>query len=162
LELINLWNFLHVGSAIVWAGGTFSMAWFIGPAAAKAGPAAGPFMGALASGRMRMVMMVTSVITVLSGVLMWTDAVEGSPKDFGTWMLTIGALAGLVATGIGHGVQQRTARKLGRVQVELAGNPPTAEQGQRLGALQSKLMKTGAQLAWVMVIAIIGMTIGAR
>ncbi len=162
MELIDLWNLLHVGGAIVWAGGTFAMAWFIGPAAAKAGPAAGPFMGALASGRMRMVMMVASVVTVLFGILMWTDAVEGSPKDFRTWMLTIGALAGLVATGIGHGVQQRTARKLGGVQAELAGDPPTTEQAQRLGALQGKLMRTGVQLAWVMVIAIIGMTLGAR
>lgn len=162
MELITLWNFLHVGTAIVWVGGTFAMAWFISPAAKAVGPAAGPFMGALASGRMRMVMILASAVTILSGLLMWTDAVEGTPKDFQTWMLSLGAVAGIIATGLGHGVQGRTSKKLGAVMGELGGNPPTPDQAQRMAALQAKLMRTGVQLAWVMIVAVVGMTVGAR
>lgn len=162
MELFTIWNFLHVGSAVVWAGGTFAVAWFISPAAKTAGPAAGPFMGALAAGRMRMVMTIASAVTVLSGLLLWTDAVDGTPSDLRTWMLSLGAVAGIVATGLGHGVQGRTAKKLGGALAELGGNPPTSDQAQSMAALQAKLMRTGAQLAWVMVIAIVGMTFGAR
>jgi hypothetical protein len=162
LELSSLWNFLHVGTAIVWAGGTLAMAWFVSPAAKAVGPAAGPFMGALAGGRMRMVMIIASAITVLSGLLMWTDAVDGAPKDFRTWMLSLGAVAGIIATGLGHGVQGRTAKKLGGVLAELGGNPPTSDQAQNMAALQAKLMRTGVQLAWVMIVAVVGMTFGAR
>ena len=109
-----------------------------------------------------MVMIIASAITVLSGLLMWTDAVDGAPKDFQTWMLSLGAVAGIIATGLGHGVQGRTAKKLGGAMAELGGNPPTSEQAQNLAALQAKLMRTGTQLAWVMIIAIVGMTFGAR
>lgn len=162
MDLFTFWNFLHVGSAILWAGGTFAIAWFVGPAAKSAGPAAGPFMGALAKGRMSMSMAIAGTVVLITGVIMWPDAVDGMPNDFRTWMLSLGALAGIIATVLGHGVQSKTAKGLGAIQAELAGNPPTPEQGRQIAQLQAKLMRTGELLAWIMVIAVIGMTFGSR
>lgn len=162
MDLFTFWNFLHVGSAILWAGGTLVIAWFVSPAAQAAGPAAGPFMGALAKGRMSMTMSMAGTVVLVTGVIMWPDAVDGMPNDLRTWMLSIGALAGIVATGLGHGVQRKTAMGLGAIQAELGGNPPTPEQGRQIAELQAKLMRTGDLLAWIMVIAVIGMTFGSR
>ncbi len=162
MELFTFLRFLHVGSAIVWAGGTFSVAWFISPAAREAGPAAGPFMGAFARGRMRLVMMVVAAVVPITGLFMWGDSVQGTPDDLRTYLLTLGAAAGIIATGLGHGVQSRTARQLGAAMAELGGSPPNADQGRRMTELQMKLTRTGTQLAWLMVIAIVGMTFGTR
>ena len=44
-------NLVHVASAFVWAGGAIFLALFVSRAAQAAGPAAGPFMSALLTGR---------------------------------------------------------------------------------------------------------------
>ncbi len=161
MDYLSVLNLLHVSSAIIWAGWSLAFAWFVMPAAAKAGPAAGPFMGALTSTKLRPTMLSASAVTLVSGILMWVEVVDGAPSGFEGGMLSIGAFAGLAAIAIGHGFQAPTAKKMGGLAAELAGNPPTPEQGAMIAQLQGKLQIYGTWLGWLMIVAVIGMSLGA-
>ncbi len=161
MELITYVSALHVIAAVVWAGGAFTMAWFISPAARKAGPAAGPFMGALASGSLSRIMTYASAATILFGLILWTQVVGGVPEGVRGALLSVGALAGLVALGIGHGLQGPTARRLAKVQMGIDG-APTPEQGKAMGELGAKMARYGNWLMWSVLIALGCMTLGAN
>ncbi len=161
MELVTYVSALHVLSAVVWAGGAFIMAWFVSPAARKAGPAASPFMGALASGTMSRVMTYASAATVVIGLVLWAQVVEGAPTGTRGLLLSIGAVAGFVALGIGHGLQGPTARKLAKVQMGIDG-APSKEQGEEMGDLSIKLARYGTWLMWALLVSLATMTLGAN
>jgi uncharacterized membrane protein len=161
MELVTYVSALHVISAVVWAGGAFIMAWFVSPAARKAGPAAGPFMGALASGSLSRVMTYASAATIAIGLVLWAQVVEGAPTGTRGLLLSIGAVAGFVALGIGHGLQGPTARKLAKVQLEVDG-APTPEQGKAMAELSGKMATYGTWLMWALLASLATMTLGAN
>ena len=161
MELITIATALHVLAAAVWLTGVFSMAWFISPAAQKAGPAAGPFMGALASGSARRVMTWASTLTVVFDLWLWALVVEGAPTGTRGLLLSIGAVAGIVALGIGHGLQSPTAKRLGAIQAEVDG-APTPEQGAQMGALSGKVATYGTWMMWAILVSLLTMTLGAN
>lgn len=161
MELVTYVSALHVISAVVWAGGAFVMAWFVSPAARKAGPSAGPFMGALASGAMSRAMTYASAATVVIGLVLWAQVVEGAPTGTSGLLLSIGAVAGFVALGIGHGLQGPTARKLAKLQMGLDG-APTSEEGAAMTDLSLKLGRYGTWLMWALLVSLATMTLGAN
>lgn len=161
MELVTYVSALHVIAAVVWAGGAFSMAWFVSPAARKAGPAAGPFMGALASGTMRRVMTYASAFTIVIGLVLWAQVVEGAPTGTQGLLLSVGAVAGFVALGVGHGLQGPTAKRLARLQMGIDG-APTPEQGKEMAELSGKLMTYGTWLMWALLVSLATMTLGAN
>ncbi|UCG41434.1 MAG: hypothetical protein JSV07_04045 [Acidimicrobiia bacterium] len=161
MELVTYVSALHVISAVVWAGGAFIMAWFVSPAARKAGPAAGPFMGALASGSLSRVMTYASAATIAIGLVLWAQVVEGAPTGTRGLLLSIGAVAGFVALGIGHGLQGPTARKLAKVQLDVDG-APTPEQGKAMAELSGKMATYGTWLMWALLASLATMTLGAN
>lgn len=161
METVTYVAAIHVVSAVIWAGGGFVMAWFISPAARKAGPNAGPFMGALASGSLSRVMTYASAVTVVAGLVLWALVVEGAPSGVQGAFLSIGALAGLVALGVGHGLQGPTARKLATVQKGIEG-APTPEQGSAMAELSGRMMTYGNWLMWSLLVALLAMTLGAN
>ncbi len=145
---------LHVMSGVAWAGSAFLFTVFIEPAAAKLGPAAGPFMEETI-GRRKVPEIVTAIaaVTVVAGWVLWYrdwDRVGGLGDWLGTafgLMLTIGGLAATAAFFAGLlGIPPNLERlnELG-AQVEASGGTPTPEQATQIAQVQAR-MRT---LSWL-------------
>jgi len=155
---------LHVLGAIAWGGAVFMVVLFLQPTAKAVGPAAGPFMRELLGTRKLIdwVVGLAWVTIIAGGFLYWHDLQQfGSLGDFlgsefGLW-LTIGAIAALVAVGIGMLATRPTIIRSLAVgaQIAQAGEHAPPELMQELGALQAKGRSLAkANLAFVTIAAI--------
>jgi hypothetical protein len=155
---------LHIFGGVFWAGTTFFFTGFAGPAVMAAGQEGNKFMQTLL-GQTRFLRMIaaTAGLTALSGLLLYWRASGGlRPEWIGTGTglaFTIGALAGLTASGIGIGVQNRAGRRLVAVarQVQAAGGPPTPEQGAAMQAAGQAIARGGQWSSILLIVAVLGM-----
>jgi hypothetical protein len=138
---------IHVMLAIAWGGAVFLLVFFLQPTAKAIGPAAGPFMRELLGTRRLVdwILRIAGATIVAGGFLYWHDMqAYGGLGDFlgdaFGLTLTVGAIAALVAFGIGIFVTAPTlARSLAvGAQIAKAGDQPPPELVQELAALQAK------------------------
>ena len=158
---------LHILGGIFWVGTTLFFVLFFEPVIKAAGPAGGTIMGKLALTRFSPVMGLSSSLTVVAGFLMyWND----SNSFQGNWILstpgivlTIGSIAGILASIVGLGFQMPASARIAALQKEMqaAGGPPEPAQLAELQALTKKISTASCWGAVLMVIAVIGMA-GAR
>jgi uncharacterized membrane protein len=145
---------LHIMARVAWAGSAFLFTVFLEPAAAKLGPAAGPFMEETI-GRRKVPEIVTAIaaVTVVAGWVLWFRAWDRF-GSFGDWVgssfglvLTIGGLAATGAFFAGLLGVPPNLKRLNALaaQVEAAGGTPTPEQAAEIGAVRGR-MRT---LSWV-------------
>ena len=147
---------LHVFFGIVWAGGAITAGLFFVPSVLEAGPAGGAVMAGVMRRRFSVLMSVSGLLVVLSGLRLYSLLVSGA------WIVTtqgivlsLGALAGLGAFVIGLFVQRPTAERLGALsaQVAASGAPPTPDQTAELERLRKRLGSTARLTAWHLVAA---------
>jgi uncharacterized membrane protein len=142
-----VFRIIHILGAIAWGGSVFLIVLFIQPSAKALGPAAGPFMRELLSTR-RLIDWIIRLagITIVAGAFLYWHDVQlfASLGDFlasafGLW-LTIGAVAALVAIGIGAAATRPTIAKSLEVggRIAQAGDPPPPELVQELQSLQAR------------------------
>jgi uncharacterized membrane protein len=142
---------VHVLFAILWAGGAVSSGLFIIPSVLDAGPGGGAVMVSVNRRKYPVFLTVSAAVVVLSGLRLYmvrfSAAWLTSPEGI---VLTLGALLGLAAFGIGVFVQKPTAQRLGALSAQLAasGTPPTPAQAAELQALRTRLAVIGRVLAW--------------
>ena len=112
-----------------------------------------------------MFMGIASMLTVLSGALMYWRVSNGFRL---TWLtsptgivLTIGALAGILALVLGMTVHSPTGARLAALGKEIAaaGGAQTPAQAQTLGQLQARIAKANRWSAVLLITATIGMAI---
>ena len=133
---------LHIFFAILWAGGAIAVGLFIVPAVLEAGPAGGAVMAGVAKRRFPVVMTVSAVIVVLTGLRLYSlrfdPAWVTSPEGIA---LSLGGLFGIGAFLIGLFVQKPTIERMGALAGKLAaaGVPPTPEQAAEMAALRRRL-----------------------
>jgi hypothetical protein len=148
--LLIFFRIIHVGSAMIWFGGTIVSAFFLQPTVEALGTAGQPFMEHLMNRRKLGIMFpIVAALTVLSGaVLYWHDS--GGLQL--TWIttptglaFTVGGLAAIIAfVGggilVGPGIAEQTA-----VRGELAAGDgvPTAAQQERLDRADRRLRLAG-------------------
>ena len=71
MEYLIFLRFLHIVSAVFWAGSIMYLAWFIIPAVKALGPDGGKFMQQLArTNKLPIVMLITGTLTNLGGILL--------------------------------------------------------------------------------------------
>jgi len=105
----------------------------------------------------------SGVVTVVAGGWIWFDMYRlNLPGGWRGMMLAVGALAGLVAVGVGHGVQSPNARKMAKLSGEMAGadGPPDPDLVASVNALRERMGKTAMFLAWALAIGVAGMALG--
>ena len=142
---------LHIFFAIIWAGGAFATGIFLVPAVAEAGPAGGAVMAGVTKRRFPILMTVSALIVVLSGLrlymLRFDPAWVGSPEGIA---LSLGGLLGIAAFLIGLFVQKPTVERLGALaqKVGASGAPPTPEQAAEMAELRQKLVRVARITAW--------------
>ena len=138
---------LHILFAIAWGGALFMLVFFLQPTAKAIGPAAAPFMRELIVTRRlsEWVPRLAGVTIVAGGFLYWHDLQlypdlgDFLGSAFGLW-LTIGAIAALVALGIGLSATKPTIERSLAVGARIAqaeGTPPP-ELVQELEGLQAR------------------------
>src|SRR4030067_283354 len=159
LYLILL-RLIHIFSGVFWAGTTFFMVSTLIPSVKEAGPDAGRFVGRMAgSNRMLCFVGMSNTLTFLSGILMYAYLTNGFHLD---WLssgrgliLTIGAVAGLVAWLVGSLAMAPTGRRIaGMIEsMQAAGGPPSPEQMATMQALREKQAQYGTWLAILLAIA---------
>lgn len=155
---------LHIFSGVFWVGTTLFMWLFLTPTVKQMG-ADGPkvMRTLLNTTQFSQVIGITSIITLLSGLWMYYKVSNGFDAD---WMsltssivLSIGAIAGIGASGHGASVLRPTSEKIAALGNEIAagGGPPTPEQGAAMAELQAKMAQGTQMTAIMMIIAVAGM-----
>ena len=150
MEYLSL-VFLHVAAGILWAGGAIMLSLFVIPSVLDAGPAGGVVMAGISKRRLPVVLTVSAVIVVLTGLRMymvrftpaWLTSAEGLA-------LTLGGLLGIGAFIIGFFVQKPVAGRLGALAAGIAasGAPPTEAQVAEMTELRARLRRVAALTAW--------------
>lgn len=158
--LMVILRIIHIFSAVVWIGTTYTMVLFIGPTAQAIGADAAKFMQHFTqkSGLTRRLAIVGG-LTVLSGLLMYGKLFKGLANlSTGSGLaLTLGGLLGIIALVIGMRMSG-TIKKMRSLATEMGG-APKPEQIAAMSRLQATLGKLGSTNAIFMSLALLGMTL---
>jgi uncharacterized membrane protein len=157
---------LHIGCGIMWAGTVIFVAFFIDPAVKSSGPDGVKFMQQLVkTNRFPIVIMLLAIITVLAGCLLiwrvsgglqtaWLSSTNGK-------VLTSGAVLAIIAFLIGMTVNRPASFKIAKIgkAIASAGGPPTPAQLAELNGLGKRLSIASRIIAFLLMFAIVGMSI---
>ena len=161
--LMIVLRLIHIFGGIFWAGGIALLVGFILPAQLVMGRGAMPFMQELMMRRrLRAYVTIAMILTLLSGLAMYARL---AITTHGQWpgsntgkVVGIGALAAIIAGGIGGSVGASTARKMSQLGARIhAGDPPTDEQAAEAEAIISRLRNALRIVALLLIIAIAAM-----
>ena len=153
---------LHILGGVIWAGWAFSLALFVGPGVAAAGPEGGKAMQSIAGNtKLTQTMSVAPLLVVITGVLLfWRVSGELSSA----WLssapgvtLSIGAVAGIVAYVLAARVIVPAAKQMAARGATAAGGPPPAD----LLALRDKMTRYGQYVAVLLAISVVTMAIAS-
>ena len=155
---------VHIFAGIFWVGGAVMMTDFIVPTARRIGPEGQPFMrGFLKHTRILVAMPVAALLTTVAGLLLYYRVSDHFNSD---WMksdagvvLSIGALAGILAALVGGLVITPTTVRIRRLMDKIAERqgPPSDEQRAEMGRLQARNGRTAPLTELLLVIAVVGM-----
>jgi hypothetical protein len=155
---------IHIICGVFWTGTAMTMAWFLLPASRAMGPPGGAFMQQLMfKQKLRNFVGAAMALTVLSGLTMY---IRLSMITNGAWaasrmgmVLGIGAVAAIIAGGIGGVVVGRHGKRLMELgtTVQATGGPPTDAQRGEMESLQGKIYGGFRVIAVLLVIAVAAM-----
>jgi uncharacterized membrane protein len=153
---------IHIGAAILWAGGSALFFFYIEPTINKLGPDAERFVNELINVRKAPIYFgVTSTIAVLGGAVLYYQDAGG----FQLWTSTegivfsVGAVAAILAWIGGNFLIKPAVEKVGAIGSEMkaAGGPPSAELMGRMHAAQERLRTIGLWDLVLIGVAIVAM-----
>jgi uncharacterized membrane protein len=153
---------LHIGSAILWAGGAALFFFYIEPTINKLGPDAEKFVDELINKRKAPIYFAaTSTVAVLAGLALYYRQAGG----FQLWtttpglIYTVGAIAAIIAWIGGNLLITPAVKNVGAIGQEMknAGGPPSADLMGRMHAAQERLRTIGKWDLVLIGIAILGM-----
>jgi uncharacterized membrane protein len=158
-ELLIL-RIIHVYGAVVWAGTSLFVGFFLMPAMGLAGPAGGPVMGALVKRKLFTIIPIVAVITMLAGLrLMWLTSKGFSAVYFASRSGTTyaaGALCALIAFTIFMSVNHPAIGRMMQLGQQIA-QAPEAERP----ALAAQLNAVRARAAMATKFTVLFITITA-
>lgn len=159
-----VFRILHVAAGVAWAGSVFLFVVLVQPSAGAIGPAASPFMMELL-GRRKLVSWLLSLAgtTIGAGIFLYAKLADDMglgdfvSSGFGL-ALTIGAVAAIVAFGIGlFGTRPSVARLLALAAQAAADGPPPPEVAQEIPRVQARLKNLGRIAFAFIVVAVLTM-----
>jgi hypothetical protein len=158
IAVIIVLRIIHILSGVFWVGGTLQVAFFILPTVKIAGPAGGPFVGALmGKARLAPILVVGGVLSVASGVLLyWNFYAEAPWSTFGPHTLFgIGGVLAVIALIAGSAIGPPTSSRMAALGAQIAaqGTPPSPEQLAERGALMGRLTALARFNATVLILA---------
>ena len=161
--LMILLRLFHILGGVFWVGSVAALAWFIYPSQTVLGEASGKFMQELMlKQKLSNWIGGAMMLTVLSGLAMYIRLSMVSDGGFASsrtgMVLGLGAVAAIVAAGVGGGVAGRAARSMAKLgeEIRAGGAPPTDAQRAEFARLQSRqgwALRTATSLLIVTVAA---------
>jgi uncharacterized membrane protein len=146
---MSILRLIHILAGIFWVGATLFLAWFLLPAARAVGPSAGPLISNLMeTRRLQFWINVAMTLAILAGFALFGLDSRVSGGGFGRSAmgitLSIGALLGIAAAGVGGAVGKPTGQKLGVIaqrmrEAQRGGGPPPADLVAEAEPLQRKM-----------------------
>lgn len=163
--LMIVLRLIHIFSGVFWAGTSFfNLAFLANTVNATGEEGRKVFQHLVFKTRFAATMLTVAVLTFLSGLLMYWR-LSGFRLNFLTTgyglVLTLGAIAGILAFGAGYGMQYRVIQKMKalRAEIEAGGGPPSPDQIAKMQSL-AQSAATGARVTTIfLVLALIGMSI---
>jgi uncharacterized membrane protein len=162
--LMVVLRLIHFLAGVFWAGGAMVAAWFILPAQRAIGQPGMAFMQQLMfKQRLRVFVLGAMVLTLLSGLGMYARL---SMTTHGAWassrmgiVMSVGAVAAIIAGGIGGGVVSSIGKKMMAVvgAIQASGGTPTDAQRTEMQALQVRMMGAYRITAALLLVAIAAM-----
>ena len=164
LQLLRL---VHIVGGALWLGHVALIAWFLLPTIALEGPEGGRIMQRMVvERRLSTWLNVVGGLTILSGLTLYMRATLGTDGAFARsragMVLGLGAVAALLAAGIGGAMSGGSARKVGALRARLAaeGRAPTEEEGAELGRLAQRGARGARLTAILLTISAAAMALG--
>ena len=121
---------------------------YLMPAIREAGPAGGPVIRGLLSRKFPVVMSITGLVAVLSGLRLYTIRFSiawlATPEGI---TLTVGALFAIGALFIGIAIERPAAMRA-EVLLHAAGASPSPEQLQEMADVQVRVARAARATAW--------------
>lgn len=154
---IILLRILHIGSAVLWVGGSFFIERFFQPAADELGPGGVPFVSAVLKRGMPLYFTIAAAMTVLAGSwLYWIDSggnvigylTGGGP---GT-VFGIGGIAAWISFIIGGALIGPNSAKLAKASQAMATTGQTPELLAEVAAAAAAIKRAGQ-------VSIVGLTV---
>lgn len=168
MNVVLVLRLLHIILGVFWAGAIFFLVLFLAPALGRVGPEGRKVMAQLDRARFFEVMPLVALVTILSGAwLMWIGSGGFRPLYFTSrWGLTLtaGAIAAIVAFGVGTAIMRPTSKRLLALGPRVAAAPSDDERerlGAEVGALRRRARTASLWVAGLLLIAVVAMA-GAR
>jgi hypothetical protein len=154
---------VHIGIGVFWVGSFLFMTFILSPRLKTLGPPVqGPAMGALVPVTIP-VFITSASLVITSGAWMALKVQGGALDTFFTssWglSLTIGAVLTLIGFGLALSISMPAMREVVRIGASLKGQPPTPEQGMRMGYLAARIQRFGQMTAALLILAVGAMAI---
>ena len=150
---------LHIISGSLWVGAVFYQAVFLAPSMRRAGPSGRTILQELMRRRLHLYLASLPGLVLLSGLTMFILASMKSGGAFARSPMGVaisaGAVFAIIGGVIGGAVSGRSAAALNTLgtAVASAGSNPTADQGQEILRLQTKLESSNKIVATLLLIA---------
>jgi uncharacterized membrane protein len=165
-EYLFVLRLVHIALGIFWAGSVMLMAWFIMPAARKAGPEGGKMIAAITgTNHFPIVLNVSALLSVIAGCLLIWELSGGLQSG---WMgskmgicFSTGGILAIIALFLGTFVNRPTIMKLNKMRGEIAqsGNPPSDVQKATLERLGKRMYMATQMLAGLLALCVILMSV---
>ncbi len=157
---------LHVVLGVFWAGTLIFNAAFLGPAIRDAGPEGASVAAGLMRRRFLDIMPAVAIVTVLTGIYLYWRVSSGFSMAYlrsaNGITFGLGAIAALIALGIGLGVMRPSMLRAAALSRSAANASPD-ERERALGtaqALRARAARAGRSVAWLLGAATLTMAVG--
>jgi uncharacterized membrane protein len=166
IPFMLIFRLLHIVAGVLWVGSVFLFVGFIAPSADEVGPSAQPLLTAVVKKRkLGKIIVGLAVTNVVAGWVMWLRnmSLYGSLQDWVTssfgLVLTIGGVLATTAAIIATIVVGPSVERLIDLGSEIAksGEPPSAEQQQRIAQLGGRLRTYGATVLALLLLTVVAM-----
>lgn len=158
---ITIARFLHIFAAMVWVGAGLTAVLVLHPLANQLGSRGSEYLRAwYGKSFFSKLMPVAAITTTAAGLFLYArlfnGGLVGALSQTGTTVLSVGALAGLLAFGHGIGIGRATDRYAAFV--AQVGDNPTGEQHAQLTKMEASLGRHGMISLVLTIIAVVGMS----
>jgi uncharacterized membrane protein len=162
-ELLVL-RIIHVVGGILWVGAMAFNAFFLGPAMAASGPAAGQIAAQLQRRKMFVFMPVVAILTILAGLrLLMIASSRFGGNYFGSrsgMTFSAAAAVALIAFIYGMAVTRPAMGRVVALNQQAAAEPANRERIMaEIQATQQRAARSTTAVAWLLLVAAVGMAI---
>ncbi len=162
--LMVVLRFIHIVLGVLWVGGVFALSVIVIPGMQQLGLPLDPLTKTLNHRKFSQIMMAFGGLTVLAGLTMMYVLGHGNEAFFQSHFgrtLSLGGLCAILALVIGGSVARPALAKIGKLQADLAANPPKGDDPRkaRIAALQQRIVFFSKLVVILLLIAVTCMAV---